>query len=182
MNISEIDNASMDLWERAKTIYLSTLRSDAERSQADSYFSMVSSISVTEDVFSIFVKNKFAAEYLQEKYAEKLKLSLDLAGCDKDVKLEFKLDPRSSSAIIQPITPKISQEKTYPQNQSPVKNSAAPFISTLPLEENYTFEEFVQGSSNSWAFAAAKGVANNPGQKSYNPLFIHGGTGLGKTH
>lgn len=182
MNISEIDNASMDLWERAKTIYLSTLRSDEERSQADSYFSMISSISVTEDVFSIFVKNKFAAEYLQEKYAEKLKLSLDLAGCDKDVKLEFKLDPRSSSAIIQPITPKISQEKTYPQNQSPVKNSAAQFISTLPLEENYTFEEFVQGSSNSWAFAAAKGVANNPGQKSYNPLFIHGGTGLGKTH
>ena len=92
MNISEIDNASMDLWERAKTIYLSTLRSDEERSQADSYFSMISSISVTEDVFSIFVKNKFAAEYLQEKYAEKLKLSLDLAGCDKDVKLEFKFD------------------------------------------------------------------------------------------
>ena len=182
MNIEEFDTASIDLWERAKTIYLSTLRNDDERSQADSYFSMISSISVKDDIFTIFVKTKFGAEYLQEKYADKLKLSLDLAGARKETKLEFKVDPQSNPSIIQPVSPKAVPEKVNSQQQTVAKQTSSPFISTLPLEENYTFEEFVQGSSNSWAFAAAKGVANNPGQKSYNPLFIHGGTGLGKTH
>lgn len=182
MNIEEFDTASIDLWERAKTIYLSTLRNDDERSQADSYFSMISSISVKDDIFTIFVKTKFGAEYLQEKYADKLKLSLDLAGARKETKLEFKVDPQSNPSIIQPVSPKAVPEKVNSQQQTIAKQTSSPFISTLPLEENYTFEEFVQGSSNSWAFAAAKGVANNPGQKSYNPLFIHGGTGLGKTH
>lgn len=182
MNIEEIDTASTDLWERAKTIYLSTLRNDDERSQADSYFSMISSISVKDNIFTIFVKTKFGAEYLQEKYADKLKLSFDLAGAKKETKLEFKVDPQSNPSIIQPLSPKAVPEKTSYQQQTITKQTTSSFISTLPLEENYTFEEFVQGSSNSWAFAAAKGVANNPGQKSYNPLFIHGGTGLGKTH
>lgn len=182
MNNNEIDNASTDLWERAITIYLSTLRNDEERSQADNYFAMITSISVNDNIFTIFVKNKFAAQYLQDKYAEKLKFSLNLAGGSKDSILEFKEDPKSNPVIIQPITPKPVPENSPAQNFKDQKQATAPFISTLPLEENYTFEEFVQGSSNSWAFAAAKGVANNPGQKSYNPLFIHGGTGLGKTH
>ena len=182
MNNNEIDTVSVDLWERAKTIYLSTLRNDEERSQAENYFSMISSISLNDDIFTIFVKTRLGAEYLQEKYADKLKLSLDLAGAKKETVLEFKFDPQSNTQIIQPVTPKATVETLQVQQPAASVKPQVPFISTLPLEENYTFEEFVQGSSNSWAFAAAKGVANNPGQKSYNPLFIHGGTGLGKTH
>lgn len=50
-----------------------------------------------------------------------------------------------------------------------------------PVNPKFTFESFVVGSSNEFIYAAAKAVAENPGD-SYNPLFIHGGTGLGKTH
>jgi len=52
----------------------------------------------------------------------------------------------------------------------------------MPLNEEYTFDEFVRGPSNSFALAAAMAVVKNPGNSRYNPLFIYGGTGLGKTH
>lgn len=50
-----------------------------------------------------------------------------------------------------------------------------------PINPKFTFDSFVVGSSNEFIYAAAKAVAENPGD-AYNPLFIHGGTGLGKTH
>ena len=50
-----------------------------------------------------------------------------------------------------------------------------------PINKKFTFDSFVVGPSNEFIYAAAKAVAENPGE-SYNPLFIHGGTGLGKTH
>lgn len=73
------------------------------------------------------------------------------------------------------------------------QKKAAPFIAPLPIEqvtssypevklnENYRFENFIEGPSNQFVKSAALGVANQPGQ-SYNPLFIYGGVGLGKTH
>ena len=51
----------------------------------------------------------------------------------------------------------------------------------IPGTEEYTFERFVVGSSNKFAHAAARAVADNPGH-SYNPLYIYGESGLGKTH
>ena len=50
-----------------------------------------------------------------------------------------------------------------------------------PINPKFTFDSFVVGSSNEFSYHAAKAVAENPGD-AYNPLFIHGGTGLGKTH
>ena len=59
--------------------------------------------------------------------------------------------------------------------------SAAESSLKTNLNRNFTFDSFVEGKSNQLAFAAARQVAENPGG-SYNPLFIYGGVGLGKTH
>ena len=176
MSTEIIDNASNDLWNRARIIYLSSLRNDDDRSQAESYFSMISSVAKNDNIFTIYVNNDFAAQFFNDNYLSKLKSSFDLAGGDANMILEIKYDPNSRIKLS---SPNVDFENSQQIN---ITKRSTQFISTIPLEDNYTFDEFVQGPSNSWAFAAAKGVANNPGQKSHNPLFIHGGTGLGKTH
>ncbi len=54
-------------------------------------------------------------------------------------------------------------------------------LTMLPINEHYSFEHFIVGSRNNFAFATAKAIADNPGGD-YNPLFLHGDVGLGKTH
>ena len=72
-------------------------------------------------------------------------------------------------------------EFILPSEHSAANATPDPDIPMITLNPRYTFETFVIGSSNRFAHAAAAAVADNPG-KSYNPLFIYGGVGLGKTH
>jgi len=167
-----VDNLPMDIWQRAIRTYLSTLSSDESRSQAERLFSMVSSVSLNgNDEFKVLTRNEYSREVLQRDYQSQMIRCLTLVTNLSDpVKLSFEVDENSQSKIV------IAE----PEEDSHTHVST--FISTMPLNENYTFDEFVQGPSNSWAYAAANGVVKHPGEKGYNPLFIHGGTGLGKTH
>ena len=168
-----IDITSKEMWERAKEIYLSTLHSVEEKSQVDRYLSMILSVSRKGDNFIVLTSNAYAADYLKDNYSERLRKCLELVADGEKIGLKFKYDEMAKPAIIMP------HNQMGRQSYS---NATSTFISTMPLNEEYTFEEFVRGPSNSWALAAAQGVVSNPGKSGYNPLFIHGGTGLGKTH
>ncbi len=177
MNNETIDILSKDLWNRAKTIFLASLRTEEERNTSERYFSMITSVSTQGNVFRIATANTFSADLLKNTYAERLKQSFTLAGADSTLVLDFQVDENSRPAIVIPDAP-----RTHYATPSAEASRISTFISTMPLNEYFTFDEFVKGSSNSWAYAAAKGVVENPGAAGYNPLFIHGGTGLGKTH
>ena len=167
-----IDIASKELWERAKTIFISTLQSVEEKNQVERYFGMITTVAAKDDVFVIYTMTKFAADLLQHDYAEKLKFSFGLAGAN--VKLQFKHDETKQPVLV---VPKVPEQKKAQSTR------VSTFVSTMPMNPNYTFKEFVPGPSNSFALSAAKAIVKNPGKNGfYNPFFIHGGTGLGKTH
>ncbi len=174
MNSEKTDTLSEGLWDRARTICINMMQGDSKRSRAERNFSMIQSVSFKDNTFLILALNNLTAEMLEREYADDIKKSLLLAGADPSVRLEFSFDEKSKPSIVVP--------KSTPGGDKTKSGRIQTFISTMPLKEYYTFDEFVEGPSNSYVLAAAKGVASNPGKKAMNPLFIHGGTGLGKTH
>lgn len=170
-----IHKPAAGIWDRAKKIYISSLETQEEREQAERYFRMITSVSEDSGIFVIHTSNSYAAEHLTEHYSGKLKTALLLAGASEGCTISFTVDKQAQ----QPIA---VQKPAATAPSVLARQRTKTFVSTMPLNDSYTFEEFVIGPSNSWAHAAAKGAASEPGKKGYNPLFIHGGTGLGKTH
>ena len=161
-----------DLWEKAKTFYLATLESSNEKSQVERYLSMVVSVTQTDNTFIVCTSSAFAAEFLEANYSDRMKKCLEIVIPEGNVNLKFKF---IESPVHVSSPPPIVSNKIKP-------GKISTFVSTMPLNDEYTFDEFVRGPSNSFALAAAMAVVANPGKSGYNPLFIHGGTGLGKTH
>jgi chromosomal replication initiator protein len=120
----------------------------------------------------LLAPNRFVVEWLQQHYMERILELVDDGGDNIEVSLE--VGSRAAAAPAAPVSPSAPRppvaKKAY---------SGTPLVSRL--NTTFTFESFVEGKSNQLARAAASQVGENPG-KSYNPLFIYGGVGLGKTH
>lgn len=106
--------------------------------------------------------NEIIAKFITTKYSEKLAYT-------------FEVETGKKPKITISVSSKSRQSKV---NQIDIKQIKAQSTSLIP---NFTFENFIVGDSNHLAFASCKSVAENPGQM-YNPVFIYGSTGLGKTH
>ena len=160
MSNETIDMVSKGLWDRARTICITMMQGDVKRSRAERNFSMIQSVVCDGDTFRILALNKMSADILEREYAEDLKKSFLLAGAEPNVTIEFSFDENAKPAIIVP-KPNTVVEKTK-------TGRIQTFISTMPLKEYYTFDEFVEGPSNSYVLAAAKGVAKTPGQTAFH--------------
>jgi chromosomal replication initiator protein len=137
-------------------------------------------------VICLYAPNRFVLDWVKEKYYRRiLQIISDLAGKDApQVRLEVGdkkiVKPQPQVEKITQAPEPVDSKKLLPaweQPSRPVSN--APVRSNL--NPNYTFESFVEGKSNQLGLAASRQVSTNPGQ-AYNPLFIYGGVGLGKTH
>ncbi len=121
----------------------------------------------------------FHRDWLLEKHRQAFEESFAQAfGPNKDYKII--VDNKSQKSISDPVSqpePTSASQNEKSQNDKKV----FPFAKKRQLNPSYTFENFVVGNSNNYAYSAAQAVAENPAE-GYNPLFLHGDVGLGKTH
>lgn len=125
------------------------------------------------DIVVLAVPNQFARDWLLERCADAIVDSLRKV-VGQDVRLEVVVEPQSRTAAETAVALEAPSAAAPP--------SAASWRTlSQPLNPKYTFDTFVTGSGNRLAHAAALAVAEAPA-RTYNPLFIYGGVGLGKTH
>lgn len=141
------------------------------------------------DTMIIGVANIFAKQQMESKYKKTLKELLIKYGGDS-VKLEFKIhssiSQKNKKVADEPVVVTIPRPSNSRQTQSsalaqPGKQGSITHSYRQDLNKRYTFDSFIVGSNNELAYAACQGVVNQPGNK-YNPLFVYGDVGLGKTH
>ena len=139
----------------------------------DTWFQPLSLESFTEDQVSIRVPNKFFGEWLGRNYKELLIEAFHHTEGINPTDVVFVLKEESG---------KVTVQAESSRNKESYRLSQSPKVRRQPLPNpKYTFNTFVVGASNQFAHAACLAVAESPA-KSYNPLFIYGGVGLGKTH
>src|SRR5690625_5241705 len=143
------------------------MKTKVSKPSYDTWLSETEAKNLTNNVFTVLVPNEFIRNWLEKKYTDMIEeLLQQITGTPLSV--SFVIDESEESQMEESVVKK--QEKQT--NQQSQRNM---------LNPKYTFETFVVGATNRFAHAAALAVAEAPA-KSYNPLFIYGGVGLGKTH
>ncbi|WP_439950889.1 chromosomal replication initiator protein DnaA [Desulfolucanica intricata] len=149
-----------NIWEEV----LNSIKTQVSEQSYNVWISSLNPIGLFNNVFTIEVPDNFTKDWISDRYHPLLKENLkNILQCDIDV--EFILSNDVEEYLSQYSNSSISQTE----------------YTMSPLNPKYTFNTFVVGNSNRFAHAACFAVAESPA-KSYNPLFIYGGVGLGKTH
>lgn len=167
---------SSPLWEKC----LSHLEGDLSAQQLNTWLRPLQAIE-TEDSLRLLAPNPYVKAWVQEQLEQQINSLIHSLsqGLIARVAIEVGTVPaeeikprRQTAAVSEVVTPQ--PEKTEPAKTEPAIGS--------PMNPLFTFDNYVEGKSNQIARAASLHVAEAPGTSGYNPLFLYGGTGLGKTH
>ena len=160
-----VNESAKEIWEAA----LGELQLQISRTNYDTWLRDTTGLSYDGDNFTIGVSSPFAIEYLEQRLASIIQKTL-VRITGKELELTFQIQQQDTS----------SQPKNRKSNK-PSSNGTYHKNGFNGFNPKYTFDSFIVGSCNRLAEAAARAVAEKPGY-TYNPLFIYGGVGLGKTH
>lgn len=160
---------SISVWPEV----LNRLKQSLNEQIVERWFHPIKNVSVDESSITLEIPNKFFQEWIRDHYGALLsELLQEITG--KPMALKYKILSTMEPGPRQRVEPR-------PKPPAPGKGATQPIPQEHHLNPKYSFDNFVVGSSNRFAHAASIAVAQSPG-KAYNPLFIYGGVGLGKTH
>ncbi|MEL7567604.1 MAG: chromosomal replication initiator protein DnaA [Dehalobacterium sp.] len=151
---------------------LDILKTELNETSFDTWLKKTKVVTKYDNTFVIAVPNGFAKDWLESRYANLIKNTLQLV-TSEELEIEFVLPQADGQINFLP------KEKNKTINDFSKTNHD--FIANSCFNPKYSFDSFVVGNSNRFAHAASLAVAEAP-SKAYNPLFIYGGVGLGKTH
>jgi chromosomal replication initiator protein len=158
----------IEVWEKAKDL----IKSKVNPQTFETWFKPTKGLEISKGCLVLEVPNSFFKDWLLEHHLDLIKAALkDIAG--ENLALDFRYSAREPDSA-----PPAAVSVSARSADSPKKQEAH---NNIGLNPAYTFDDFVIGSSNKMAHAAAMAVAESPA-KAYNPLFIYGKAGMGKTH
>jgi chromosomal replication initiator protein len=137
-----------------------------------------------QSVITVRVPDQMVADWLTKHYSAVLEEALAEVG-RKGARLQFEADPTEPAKPMHDARstgqPPVSDDLDQDDEERPADTAAPVVGDVIGLSPRYSFDTFIVGASNQFAHAACRAVAEAP-SRSYNPLFIYGGVGLGKTH
>jgi chromosomal replication initiator protein len=167
------------VWNRIR----SRLDDDTIRPQQRAWIGLTRPLGLVEDTALLAVPTEFAKEYFEDRLRPLL-ANLLSAELGSDVRVAFTVDERPEEPAEDDGSADLEDDEPEPWSPRPTAAAAAIAAANdrdARLNPKYTFDTFVIGSSNRFTHAAAVAVAEAPA-RAYNPLFIYGDSGLGKTH
>jgi chromosomal replication initiator protein len=159
--------------EQAWQSALGQLQMEMPKASFDTWVRDTQVASYVDGLFTVTVHNAYARDWLESRLSSTVTRLL-MGIMNRSVEVTFVVRSTENSADVQP-TP------TSGETTALTDEILAPRIKSSSLNPRYTFENFVVGPNNRLAHAASQAVAENPAT-AYNPLFLYGGVGLGKTH
>ena len=157
------------VWDKTSKI----IQEKLSKQNFDTWIKPIKIAALEDKCVQLIVPNKFFKDWLLDNYFSTIKQSLQhVVGIDVDIEfiLSQSKEKNPDSVSVSPLQAKSSSSSIASKGKS-----------YSFLNNNYTFDRFVVGPCNQFAHAASIAVAKQPA-KNYNPLFIYGGSGLGKTH
>ncbi len=160
-----------NIWEKA----VDKLKSKISDQNINTWIKPIQTKEILDDHIILEVPNKFIKDWVKENYNQIICETLyEISKTNFNIEIQINRNLKNKEIK----TPKEPLEETVKNVENKSKNE---FFEISNINPNYTFKTFVSGPSNQFAHAAALAVSNNPAT-TYNPLFIYGGVGLGKTH
>jgi chromosomal replication initiator protein len=153
------------------------LRAKLSQDTYNMWFAPLRAAALDGEHIALTVPNEFCEVWLKDNYLGLIQDAVAAAaGCKLQIKFKAATDSYSAAAVVPAKPATLAPAKTKPAAAERI-----PTNGDLHFNPKNTFESFVVGGNNNLAFAVSKAVAEAPG-KAYNPLFLYGGVGLGKTH
>ncbi|MBM4166357.1 MAG: chromosomal replication initiator protein DnaA [Ignavibacteria bacterium] len=195
MNITfesnNFSNYTTDIWKQC----LETIRPIVSSKNFSLWLEQIVPLSFDsqKNSFSLQVPSQFFSDWVDERFGNLLKSTLsDILSKSVDIEYSIKKEESENSVALSeekepsffspPKTP--SEQSSNPLNKFPsvfTNGQAQPAVSNT-FNPRFTFDNFIKGDSNKFAYAAAAAVANKTGGTEFNPFVLYGGSGLGKTH